>query len=148
MNSRSLTTTTKVTKTLKLGIAAVVQYRRTAALAFCLALCTLGLGITASAQGPTVTTFDAPGAGMGAQQGTYPQSVNEAGAITGWYTDLRFVNHGFVRSLGGTITTFDAPGAGTRPGRRSPPYSGAPAGVVEGYYQDANSVSHGFLRGS
>src|SRR5260370_39623359 len=85
---------------------------------------------------------------MGAQQGTYPQSVNEAGAITGWYTDLRFVNHGFVRNLGGTITTFDAPGAGTGAGRGTLAYSVSPAGVIAGYYQDANSVSHGFLRGS
>ena len=44
---------------------AFAQFRpvalRKGALAFCVALCTLGLGLSASAEGPTFTTFDPPG---------------------------------------------------------------------------------------
>jgi hypothetical protein len=45
----------------------------------------------------TITTFDAPGAGTGYFQGTYPANNNPAGAITGNYTDTNDVNHGFLR---------------------------------------------------
>lgn len=69
---------------------------RKAVLISCLTLFMPQVAVSGSARAATITTFDAPEAGMGAQQGTYPQSVNLAGAITGWYTDLRFVNHGFV----------------------------------------------------
>jgi len=37
--------------------------------------------------------FDAPGA-----TSTVPQSINPAGAITGYYSDANFVYHGFLRS--------------------------------------------------
>ena len=42
-------------------------------------------------------TFDAPGAGTGAGQGTFPITINTAGAITGFYIDANNVSHGFVR---------------------------------------------------
>src|SRR6267143_580013 len=58
-------------------------------------------------------TFDAPGAGTGAFQGTLAQSVNAAGAIAGYYDDASNAFHGFLRARDGTVTTFDAPGAGT-----------------------------------
>jgi len=61
----------------------------------------------------TITTFDAPGAGLGGHAGTNPMSINTAGAIAGTYRDANLVYHGFVRAANGTITTFDAPGAGT-----------------------------------
>jgi hypothetical protein len=61
----------------------------------------------------TFTTFDAPGAGTGAYQGTFAISINPAGAITGYYTDASNVDHGFLRARDGTITTFEAPGSGT-----------------------------------
>jgi len=45
------------------------------------------------------TTFDAPGAdntpGLG--NGTFPVSINEQGAIAGFYLDKNEVNHGFLR---------------------------------------------------
>jgi hypothetical protein len=58
-----------------------------------------------------ITTFDAPGAGTGGYQGTMTanfSSLNDAGAITGNYTDSGGVNHGYVRAPNGTFTTFDA----------------------------------------
>src|ERR1039457_4768745 len=63
--------------------------------------------------GPTFTTFEAPGSGTGASQGTIPFSINTAGATAGMYYDASNAYHGFVRAVTGTITTFQAPGAGT-----------------------------------
>jgi hypothetical protein len=45
--------------------------------------------------------------GTGPGQGTLPQSINPAGAITGYYTDASGLSHGFVRAPDGAITTFD-----------------------------------------
>jgi hypothetical protein len=45
------------------------------------------------------TTFDAPGASSAAASGyaTFADSINDAGAITGHYTDAHGVIHGFLR---------------------------------------------------
>lgn len=43
-----------------------------------------------------VTTFDAPGAGTGALQGTIPLTDNQSGAIVGYYIDASNVDHGFL----------------------------------------------------
>jgi hypothetical protein len=45
-----------------------------------------------------VTTFDAPGANTspGSFSGTFPVSINDQGAITGYYLDTNNVNHGFL----------------------------------------------------
>jgi hypothetical protein len=45
-----------------------------------------------------ITTFDPPGAGTGASQGTEPFCVNLFGAITGFYIDADNVFHGFLRT--------------------------------------------------
>jgi hypothetical protein len=42
----------------------------------------------------TITTFDGPGSGTGRDQGTFPLSINPAGAITGY--SVGFGPHGFV----------------------------------------------------
>jgi hypothetical protein len=44
-----------------------------------------------------ITTFDAPGAGTGAGQGTLPETPNLFGVITGQYIDASNVHHGFLR---------------------------------------------------
>ncbi len=87
-------------------------------------------------------SFDAPGAGTGSGQGTYPSSINPAGAITGHYVDANSLSHGFLRASNGIITTFDVPGDvnGTYPSSINP------AGAITGTYYDANFVGHGFLR--
>jgi hypothetical protein len=61
-----------------------------------------------------ITSFDAPGAGTGSFQGTFPQQMTAAGRIVGYYRDNNGMNHGFVRSVQGQFTTIDVPGAGPR----------------------------------
>jgi len=100
---------------------------------------TLGInhGFVRSASGH-IATFDAPG-GTG---GTFARSINDQGAIAGYYTDAKNVNHGFVRDAQGHFTTFDAPGAvyGTVA------HGINAAGEVSGAYSDANANSRGFIR--
>jgi hypothetical protein len=45
------------------------------------------------------TTFEAPGADTtpGSLNGTFPYSINDWGAITGYYIDANNVSHGFLR---------------------------------------------------
>ena len=95
---------------------------------------------------PTITTFDAPGAGTGPGQGTQPFAINPAGLITGFYLDAGDAYHGVLRTPDGAITTFDAPGAGTGPGQGTRPFSINPGGTISGRYVDAGDVGHGFLR--
>jgi hypothetical protein len=125
-------------KTSKLAFAAVAQFRsvdlRKGTFALCLALCTVGLSLSASAQGPTFTTFDAVG---GAN--TYGSSINPAGAITGSYNSNG--DHGFLRARDGTFTTFDPPGGAIFILNLSI----NPAGAISGWYIDP-SGAHGFLR--
>ena len=45
-----------------------------------------------------IITFDAPGAGTRAGQGTFPVDVNPSGAIAGLYADASNVAHGFLRT--------------------------------------------------
>jgi hypothetical protein len=49
--------------------------------------------------GGEFTTFDAPGVSSVAASGfgTFPESINDAGVITGHYTDAVGINHGFLR---------------------------------------------------
>jgi hypothetical protein len=107
-------------------------------------------GFLRSPGGDEFITFDAPGAGTtpGSGFGTFPNSINDAGAITGRYIDANNVNHGFLRSTGGKFITFEAPGAGVTAGSGSGTFSNHinDAGAFTGRYIDANNVSHGFLR--
>ena len=87
---------TRTTNTLKVdGAATAALARKTIALALWLAVWLLGLGSSAAAQ--TITTFDAPGAGTSSGQGTFGEGINPAGAITGFYLDADFIQHGFLR---------------------------------------------------
>jgi hypothetical protein len=111
-------------------------------------------GFVRSASG-TITTFDAPGAGTSENnvyvQGTFALSINDDGAITGYYVDASDGYHGFVRYADGTITTLNAPGAGTGTSSLTGYQLGTKAlsinddGVITGYYIDANEVYHGFM---
>src|SRR6266480_3620896 len=95
---------------------------------------------------PTITTFDAPGAGTGPGQGTLPFAINPAGTVLGYYIDAGDARHGFLRTPDGAITTFDAPGAGTGPGQGTTAFSINPADAAAGRYIDASDAIHGFLR--
>src|SRR5271154_6271845 len=122
--------------------------RRKGAPMFCLALCTLGLGSTASAQKPRIVSFDATGADTnpGDNNGTYPQGINVSGAITGSYQDTSNVFHGFLRSPDGKFTSFEVPDADTSPYNGTTPSSINDLGAITGSYYDASGFSHGFLR--
>src|SRR5205823_6031496 len=115
-------------------------------LALVVCLATLGLGLSATARQPTFTTFDAPGAGTGADQGTIPFDITPAGEITGFTRDAAFARHGFVRARNGTIAVFDVPGAGTGAGQGTRAYSQNPAGAITGWYSEATDVVHAFVR--
>ena len=91
------------------------------------------------------TTFDAPGAGTGAGQGTFPFAISVGGEITGFYVDATNATHGFLRDEEGVITTFDVPGSGTGPGQGTAGGGFTPNGTIMGNYLDADNLSHGFL---
>jgi len=84
-----------------------------------------------------IIIFDGPNA-----IGTFPESVNAAGVITGDYLG-NGAQHGFVRDRDGELTTFDPPGS-TRTGPRAINCRG----TITGYYDDAKGLEHGFLRKS
>ena len=56
------------------------------------------LAITVQGYAQKYTTFNVPGAGAGAQQGTMSIGVNARGSIVGQYMDAKNVYHGFLRS--------------------------------------------------
>ena len=141
------------TKTFKSVCMSNVYPRRPMALY--LVLCTLGLGLSVNAGGTTtiITTFDAPGAGTGAGQGTVAFGINPAGAITGFIRDANFARHGFVRAPDGTFTVIDAPGAGTcstscgtiGPGQGTRAFAINPSGEITGFYSDNSGRCHGYV---
>lgn len=114
--------------------------RRRAAFALFVTICTLGTGLSASAQ--TITTFDVPGAVTGGYQGTFAIGSDSEGLIMGVYTGQGGLSHGFLRAVNGSIVKFNVPGAveGTDPQAINP------QGVVTGNYIDAGNVNHGFIR--
>jgi len=95
-----------------------------------------------------ITTFDAPGAGStpGSYLGTFADSITSAGAITGYYTDVNNVAHGFLRDPKGGFTEFDVTGAGTSSGQGTSPGNINDKGEIAGYSLDSDNVYHGFLR--
>jgi len=90
------------------------------------------------------TTFDSPGADTtpGDFNGTLPNAINDAGAITGVYYDVSGAGHGFLRSPEGGFTTFDVPGGSLL----TNPIALNLEGAVVGYYLNQNVVFGAFLR--
>ena len=114
----------------------------------------VGHGLIRNVDGK-LTTFEAPGAGTGTDQGTScpgcTSGLNQWGAIAGTYIDATSVQHGFLRSPNGEFTTFDAPGAGTGSYQGTGCPSDCPtslnnSGAIMGTYIDSNFVYHGYLR--
>ena len=60
----------------------------------------------AVAQTPTFISFNAPDAGTGQYQGTYPIAINLHGFIAGSYIDARNQQHGFIRKANGEFIDF------------------------------------------
>jgi hypothetical protein len=108
-------------------------------------LCFMLLAAAAPAQqvegNPTFATFDAPGAGTGASQGTFAISIDTAGVIAGYYIDASNAHHGFVRAADGTITTFDVTGAGAGAFQGTTPLGINTSGTVAGFYIDSGNVN-------
>lgn len=95
---------------------------------------------------PTLSSFEAPGAGTHAGQGTLALGINTAGVITGNYLDSSGVSHGFLRATTGVITTVNAKNAGTQAGQGTAARSINSGGVVTGFYEDSSNARHGFVR--
>jgi uncharacterized membrane protein len=89
------------------------------------------------------TNFEAPGSDTNPNDfnGTFPNAINDWGAITGSYYDVNNVGHGFLRSPEGAFTTFDAPGSVF-----TNPIALNLEGAVVGYYVNQNNVVRAFLR--
>jgi len=105
----------------------------------------VALTISTSISAQTITTFDAPGGGTGAGQGTYATNINPSGAIIGFSGDANNVRHGFIRSQDGSFTIFDAPGAGTAAFQGTRAYATNPSGTITGFFSDAGNVFHGYV---
>jgi len=87
-----------------------------------------------------IITFDAPGAGTSARQGTIPEQNTLLGLIAGFYIDQNGVNHGFVRDRRGKITAVDVPGAAY-----TVVYGILDDGTVVGTYINPTGGNHGFV---
>ncbi len=91
------------------------------------------------------TTFEAPGADTtaGDFNGTFPNGINDAGAITGFYVDASGGSHGFLRSPEGAFTKFDVTGSiiGT-----TTPIALNLEGSIVGFFANENGVVRPFLR--
>jgi hypothetical protein len=107
-----------------------------------------------------VGSFDVP-IGVHSNEVTTPESINDVGAITGWYNFFlqcpgcvtTYGAGAFVRSPQGVFTLFNPPGTlvtlphtggfeGSAPHRLSINH----AGTITGSYVDAGGVQHGFVR--
>jgi hypothetical protein len=108
-------------------------------------------GFLRSASG-TVSTFDAPGAGLLTvccefedELGTVGVGINSAGEIAGAYLDAESVLHGFLRAASGGITTFETPNAGSGALQGAIAFGINTSGDIVGTYADANDALHGFI---
>jgi hypothetical protein len=90
------------------------------------------------------TNFEAPGSDTTPNDfnGTLPNAINDAGAITGAYYDLNNMGHGFLRSPEGAFVTFDVPGGS----QFTNPIAINLEGAVVGYYANQDGVIGAFLR--
>jgi hypothetical protein len=86
--------------------------------------------------GGNFTTFAPPGSLQ-----TFPQSINTAGIIAGYYRDAYDVYHGFVRRVNGELISFDPPGS-----TETTASSINANGAITGFYADAYLGGHGFVR--
>jgi len=99
------------------------------------------LAMATHAPAERLTSFEAPNAGTGAYQGTFPNGINSSGAIVGTVTDSNNANRGFVRAPDGKFTEFDIPGSAGLSAN-----SINESGTVAGTYVDSSYAAHGFVR--
>ena len=106
----------------------------------------VALAISTPLSAQSITTFDAPGGGTGAFQGTYATNINPSGTIIGRIIDASNVRHGFIRSQEGSYTIFDAPGTGTAALQGTRAYATNPRGTITGFFIDSVNAVHGYVR--
>lgn len=94
----------------------------------------------------TMTTFQAPDAGTGAE-GTNVNGFNLLGTTTGYVSDSNFENHSFVRYANGKLIVFDVPGQIAVPGSNLGATGMAvnALNVVAGKWHDASYVGHAYV---
>lgn len=85
------------------------------------------------------TVFDVPGSALGT---TFPLAINNAGTITGSYTDSSSFGHDFVRNPTGKFTTFQPIVGGTDTQATAINTSGQ----ITGWGTDSAGHTDGFLR--
>ncbi|HEY1680213.1 MAG TPA: hypothetical protein VGF98_01035 [Candidatus Tumulicola sp.] len=84
--------------------------------------------------------FQDPKASKTYGNGTQPEAISDAGAVTGFYADAQGVVHGFYRSPTGRFSEFDPQGS-----IYTEPYAINANGTVTGYWYDAQGANHGFI---
>src|SRR5271156_2375101 len=102
--------------------------------------------VSGCASPSTFTTYNAPGAGTAANQGTITFSINPFGVTAGYFVDASNVAHGFVTAAPfKTFATLTDPNAGQGPGQGTFAGNINLGGEIAGYYVDASNVAHGFV---
>lgn len=102
------------------------------------------VGFVRAADG-TITEFETPNAGHGANEGAAGFMITDAGEIVGAdHEDGVF--YGFVRTPQGHFTEFSVSGAGTGNGQGTFSWAINQANVITGWWLDAGNVYHGFVR--
>jgi hypothetical protein len=107
-----------------------------------LTLCLSATGFAQSMSG-TFTSFDAPGAGTGSGQGTFPVAIDRDGLIGGYMMDSTNTPHGFLRSSNGVFTAVNPPSS-----TRSQINAINSLGQAVGTFDTPNRQTHAFLRGT
>lgn len=91
-----------------------------------------------------ITKLNAPGAGTGSGEGTFPQSINATGVVAGYLIDGSKGVHGFYYPTAqGKYKTFDFPGSSNG---TTYVYSINGKGQITGTYVDTGGVQHGYVR--
>lgn len=91
----------------------------------------------------TYSTFEAPDAGTGADQGTMAFSIDSEGVIAGTFIDADGVQHGFIEDRG-RFASFNDPSAGSGAGQGTGLTAISSDGTLTGYFVDASGTTHGF----
>jgi hypothetical protein len=84
--------------------------------------------------------FQDPNAGSTYGNGTQPEAINDAGEVTGLYSDDQGAVHGFYRAATGKFSEFDPEGS-----VYTEPFSINANGTVTGYWYDGQGALHGFI---
>jgi hypothetical protein len=106
------------------------------------------LGLATGAFGQTYVEIRGHN-GLNPADATFPNSINEQGAIAGYYMTGDLIRRGFVRAVEGTITSFDVPGSFVN---ETVALSINAAGSITGYYIGLPFIfptgftNHGYVR--